>query len=404
MAGTRQLMWRGYVVGWVSTVHALLINTFMWIDQIIQICHCKNPLADALKLRVLNLMLFMVEGSHYKRKWNFLRNSVFSLGGGRVPAPKGPHPAQSAGSWWVLPKWKTEGACENSPQLQVLGGGSAKCAAECSPSPALLEITTEPPCLLHKNLPGGFLPKVTLCHTYNMVYFLVRKWKVTLQSKNGSTAASLLVMRLCFFDSACSLKAWTPSVLLLQQGAPCFFGGESVALSPGKCWVVTHQWVCGVPHKFSEHGGVSWGTTKAEFSRTWFLITFFFSPRKHNSFGFLKLMVSQRYSWDSTCAHLCNFMLFYFCVPCLQTPFLGAGIGEAAPCCSVLGERGLCCAVPAPRERANLSEDQLRFWLTKPTLLFPQSCCDISVIFYAKWDSVQRSNSTDWRNTDFYKN
>lgn len=69
-------------------------------------------------------------------------------------------------------------------------------------------------------------------------------------------------------------------------------------------------------------------------------------------------MVSQRYSWDSTCDHLCNFMLFHFCVPCLQTPFLGAGIGEAAACCSVLGERGLCCVVPAPHERAEILVNQ----------------------------------------------
>lgn len=131
-------------------------------------------------------------------------------------------------------------------------------------------------------------------------------------------------------------------------------GGESVALSAGKCWVVTHRWVCGALCKFSERGRVSWGTTKAWFSRIWFLITFFFSPRKQNSFGFLKLVVSQWYSRDSTCDHLCNFMLFHFCVPCLQTPLLGAGTG------------GSCCLLQRPGGAGALLCASCTLWQSQP--------------------------------------
>lgn len=64
MAGTGQWMWRGNNMGWVGTAHAPVINIFVWIDQTIQICHWENPLADALRLCVLNLVLFTVEGLH----------------------------------------------------------------------------------------------------------------------------------------------------------------------------------------------------------------------------------------------------------------------------------------------------------------------------------------------------
>lgn len=60
------------------------------------------------------------------------------------------------------------------------------------------------------------MPKAALRHTYEMVYFLRRKGKVSLQSMNGSTA-SLQVTRLCFFDTACALEVGRASDLLPQQ-------------------------------------------------------------------------------------------------------------------------------------------------------------------------------------------
>lgn len=52
-----------------------------------------------------------------------------SLGEAQCRLPKGPvqlgAPRVNASRGT---KWKTEGACESSPKLQALGGGSAKCS------------------------------------------------------------------------------------------------------------------------------------------------------------------------------------------------------------------------------------------------------------------------------------
>lgn len=142
-----------------------------------------------------------------------------SAGSRRAPFSLEPHVWVPAGEQALL-KQKTESACEGSPKLQALGGGSAKCSKGAILAQLYWNIWLSPP-FLHQNLPGGFLPKATLCHAYDTVYFLGRKGKVSLQSKNRSTA-SLQVTRLCFFDNSCASQAWTPSELLPWQRAPCF--------------------------------------------------------------------------------------------------------------------------------------------------------------------------------------
>lgn len=67
------------------------------MDQTIQIRHWKNPLADALKLCVLNAEFFAVEGLNQKRKiellevkfWKWKKQCLLSRGG-RARVPKGP--------------------------------------------------------------------------------------------------------------------------------------------------------------------------------------------------------------------------------------------------------------------------------------------------------------------------
>lgn len=116
---------------------------------------------------------------------------------------------------------------------------------------------------------------------------------------------------------------------------------------------------------------VSQGTIKAVFSRTWFLIAFFFSLRKGHSFGFVKLswlLSPPRVILRIALVTACSFTLFQFHGPSLQTLFLG----WLMPATASQGSVGFVMQLPLPG-RTKLSEEKLTFWLTKPVFLLPQS-------------------------------
>lgn len=81
-------------------------------------------------------------------------------------------------------------------------------AAGHNPSLALLENMTESSLFTPKPT-WRLLPNATFCHPSGTTSFLERKAKVSIQQEWEHCFPS--GDRLCFFDIACALEAWTPS-------------------------------------------------------------------------------------------------------------------------------------------------------------------------------------------------